>query len=101
MQQKLKQMDGFSFIEVIMVILILAIAIPPIIHLFSYNLTNSVDSEIYTKAVCLAEFHSAWLRVVCLFAIMLVPYISYLSNCSKIAPIKRAIDTRLKNQEYS
>ena len=52
---KLKEAGGYSLIEIILVILILAIAIPPIIHLFSYTLENSVDSEIYTKAALFAE----------------------------------------------
>ena len=55
MIKKIVRSEGFSLIEVILVVLIIAIAIPPIIHLFSYNLTNSMDSEIYTKACYLAE----------------------------------------------
>lgn len=46
---------GYSLIEIILVILILGIAIPPIIHLFSYNLENSVQSEAYTRATYFAE----------------------------------------------
>lgn len=53
--KKLIDTEGYSLIEIILVILILAIAIPPVIHLFSYNLENSVDSEIYTKATYFAE----------------------------------------------
>jgi Tfp pilus assembly protein PilV len=51
----LVQTEGYSLIEVILVVLIIAIAIPPILQLFSDNLTNSMDSEIYTKACYLAE----------------------------------------------
>ncbi len=55
MRNFFRQVKGFSLIEIILVIVILAIAIPPIIHLFTYNLANSVDSEVYTKAVYFAE----------------------------------------------
>lgn len=47
--------EGYSLIEIILVILIIGIAIPPVIHLFTYNLTSSVNSEIYTKACQFAE----------------------------------------------
>ena len=55
MRKKLDSQGGFSVIEVILVILILAISVPPILSLFSQNLTSSVESEIYTKAIYYAE----------------------------------------------
>lgn len=47
--------SGESLVEIVLVIVLLGIAIPPLLHIFSYNVTNSVDSEYYTKAVCYAE----------------------------------------------
>lgn len=47
--------EGYSLIEMILVIMILAVAIPPIINIFSQNLIKNVNSEIYTKAVLYAE----------------------------------------------
>ena len=55
MRTLFKQAAGFSLVEIILVIVILAIAVPPIIHLFTYNLANSVNSEMYTKGVYFAE----------------------------------------------
>ena len=55
MKRLLRNSNGYSLIEIIMVVIILAIAIPPIINIFSQNLTNNVNSEIYTKAVYHAE----------------------------------------------
>jgi len=46
---------GDSLVEIILVIVLLGIAIPPVLHIFSYNVSNSVDSEQYTKAVFFAE----------------------------------------------
>jgi prepilin-type N-terminal cleavage/methylation domain-containing protein len=51
----LSDSKGYSLIEIIMVVLILGIAIPPIVNIFSQNLTNNVNSEIYTKANYFAE----------------------------------------------
>lgn len=46
--------DGFTLIEVIMAIVVIAIAIPPILTLFSQNITDSHESEVYTKATLYA-----------------------------------------------
>lgn len=50
-----KRVQGYSLIEIILVVLILGIALPPIITIFSQNLSNNVKSEWYTKATLLAE----------------------------------------------
>ena len=55
MKKILNKSDGYSLIEMILVILILAIAIPPIVNIFSQNLNKNVNSEIYTKASLFAE----------------------------------------------
>ena len=55
MRTFLSDSKGYSLIEIIMVVIILAIAIPPIINIFSQNLTHNVNSEIYTKANYFAE----------------------------------------------
>ena len=55
MKNTLNKSDGYSLIEMILVILILAIAIPPIVNIFSQNLTKNVNSEIYTKAILHGE----------------------------------------------
>jgi prepilin-type N-terminal cleavage/methylation domain-containing protein len=55
MINKIKSTNGYSLVEIILVILIIGIAIPPIIHLFTYNLSKSVNSEFYTKAAYFAE----------------------------------------------
>ena len=55
MKKNLIKSDGYSLIEMILVILILAIAIPPIVNIFSQNLSKNVNSEIYTKATLHAE----------------------------------------------
>ena len=46
---------GFSLIEIILVIVIIGITIPPILTLFTQNLTDSTESEVYTKATLYAE----------------------------------------------
>ncbi len=55
MRKILAAQHGFSVIEVILVILILAISVPPLLSLFGQNLTSSVEAEIYTKAIYYAE----------------------------------------------
>lgn len=51
----LRRNGGYTLIEVILVVLILGIAIPPIFYLLTYNSTSSVDSEIYTRATLFAQ----------------------------------------------
>ena len=46
---------GYSLIEIIMVIIILAVAIPPLLSLFSESIVNSVDSEYMTEATLYAQ----------------------------------------------
>jgi prepilin-type N-terminal cleavage/methylation domain-containing protein len=55
MKNMISKSDGYSLIEIILVILILAIAIPPIVNIFTQNLNKNVNSEIYTKASLFAE----------------------------------------------
>jgi type II secretory pathway pseudopilin PulG len=55
MKNIVKRIEGYSLIEMILVILILALAIPPIVNIFSQNLNKNVNSEIYTKATLHAE----------------------------------------------
>lgn len=55
MMKWVTKQQGFSIIEVILVIMILAISVPPLLSLFTHNLTKSVDSEFYTKATLYAE----------------------------------------------
>ncbi len=50
-----KRQNGFSVIEVILVIMIIAVAVPPILTMFGQNLTSSMEAEFYTKAVYYCE----------------------------------------------
>ncbi len=51
----MRSQKGFSVIEVILVVLIIAVAVPPILSMFSQNLTSSVEAEFYTKAAYYCE----------------------------------------------
>lgn len=55
MRSILQKSKGYTLIEIILVIVILVVAVPPLVSLFSRNLTNNVNSEIYTKALLYAE----------------------------------------------
>ncbi len=46
---------GFSLLEVILVVVLIAIAIPPLLRLFSHSILGSVDSELRTKATLYAQ----------------------------------------------
>ena len=50
MKQIIKKNQGFTLIEVILVIVIIGISVPPVLTLFTQNLTDSSKSEAYTKA---------------------------------------------------
>lgn len=52
---KLANCKGFTFIEVILIIVVLAISIPPLVSLLSSNLINSTKSKIITQAVIYAQ----------------------------------------------
>lgn len=49
-----KDNRGFTLLEVILVIVIIGIAVPPVLTLFTQNLTDSSESEAYTKATLYA-----------------------------------------------
>ncbi len=50
MKQLIQKEHGFTLLEVILVIVVIGIAIPPVLTLFTQNLTDSTESEAYTKA---------------------------------------------------
>lgn len=51
----MRNQQGYSLVEIVLVIIILGITIPPLLNLFSYNLTNSSESEYSTRALYFAE----------------------------------------------
>jgi len=55
MWKSLTNQRGYSLIEIIMVIIIVAIAIPPLLSLLSSVLVDSHDSEVLTQAVTFAQ----------------------------------------------
>ena len=50
MKQLIQKEHGFTLLEIILVIVVIGIAIPPVLSLFTQNLTDSIESEVYTKA---------------------------------------------------
>lgn len=55
LKKKLYNCQGFTLIEVVLIIVVMAIAIPTLMHLLSSNLINSTKSEIITQAVIYAQ----------------------------------------------
>ena len=50
MKQIIQKNQGFTLLEVILVIVIIGISVPPVLTLFTQNLTDSSESEAYSKA---------------------------------------------------
>lgn len=50
MKQIIQKEHGFTLLEIILVIVVIGIAVPPVLTLFTQNLTDSNESEAYTKA---------------------------------------------------
>jgi prepilin-type N-terminal cleavage/methylation domain-containing protein len=52
--QRLRKVDGFSLLELVITIMLLSVAIPGIVEMYNTALTNSHVAEIQTIAVLLA-----------------------------------------------
>ena len=46
---------GYSLVEVVLVVVLVAVAIPPLLRLFGHSVLSSVDAEVRTKAVYYAQ----------------------------------------------
>lgn len=46
---------GFTLIEAVLVVVLVAVAIPPLLRLFQHSILGSVGSEVRTKAVFYAQ----------------------------------------------
>ncbi len=55
MTRLIQNNKGFTLVEVILVIVVIGITIPPILSLFTQNLVDSNESEVYTKATLYAQ----------------------------------------------
>lgn len=54
-KRKIRNCDGFTLIEVILIIIVFAIAIPPLVNLLSTTLEKSDNSAIMSRAVLYAQ----------------------------------------------
>jgi|YelNatPaOPRAMG01_1025707.scaffolds.fasta_scaffold00047_21 Tfp pilus assembly protein PilV len=47
--------EGFTLVEAVLLVVLIAVAIPPLLRLFGHSILGSVDAELRTKAVFYAQ----------------------------------------------